>query len=218
MNAAPFETFAALSSIPWIRHGFTLRAPQIAVQVQREQALGLLAESHLESVANIGLASRKLVTAEQVHWNTVRIIDSTNTAFIPDCDGLLTNDPNIALGIYTADCGAIYLVDTEHRALGLLHSGRKGTELGILSKAVAAMRQSFSTDPSKLIVQLAPCIRPPNYEIDFASEIATQALRLGIHNFHDCGKCTASNLEDYYSYRKELGKTGRHLAVLGYAD
>jgi hypothetical protein len=187
------------------------------LEVDREKALELLAASHSKTLTNIGIDPKKLITAGQVHGNIVVRVDARNPPFTPDCDGLLTNDPSVALGIYTADCGAIFLVDPDRRAIGLLHSGKKGTELGILSHAIRQMQEEFGSQPSQLIVQLAPCIRPPHYEVDFAAQIAAQAAQLGVKSFQDCGACTASDPEKYYSYRRELGKTGRHLSVLGYA-
>lgn len=218
MTAAPFETFPSLAVHSWLRHGFIQRTPQISLQVEREIALERLRDSHLASIEEIGLATKTLVTAEQIHSNNVERVDRNSIGVRSQCDGLLTNDLEIALGIYTADCGAIFVADPEHRAIGLLHSGRKGTELGILSVAIEKMQREFGTDPRLLTIQLAPCIRPPHYEIDFAEDIAQQALSAGVENYHDCGACTASDLEKYYSYRRELGKTGRHLSVLGYAS
>ena len=77
---------------------------------------------------------------------------------------------------------------------------------------------NFQTNPKNLVAVLAPCIRPPHYEVDFAKTIRDQALLSGVlpENFHDCGLCTASNHQKFYSYRREEGKTGRHLALLGH--
>ena len=61
---------------------------------------------------------------------------------------------------------------------------------------------------------LGPCIRPPDYEVDFATTIAEQAKAAGVGAFFDCGCNTASDLERFYSYRKEHGTTGRMMALL----
>ncbi len=66
-----------------------------------------------------------------------------------------------------------------------------------------------------MIVRLSPCIRPPHYEVDFASEIIRQSRALGVQHIHDSGTCTAGDLGRYYSYRAEKGRTGRMLAVIG---
>jgi copper oxidase (laccase) domain-containing protein len=130
------------------------------------------------------------------------------------CDGLITNRRGVALGIYVADCCAVYIVDAKTPAIGLVHSGRKGTELGVVTHAIRQMVDRFGSDPANLIVQLSPCIRPPHYEVDFAAKIIRQCRALGVKEIHDSGICTACNLKRYYSYRAEKGKTGRMLAVL----
>ena len=86
-------------------------------------------------------------------------------------DGVITASPEVCLGVYVADCCAVYLVEPERRVIALLHSGRKGSELGIITVAIERMRTQFGCDPAKMIVQLSPCVRPPIYEIDFAALI-----------------------------------------------
>jgi copper oxidase (laccase) domain-containing protein len=113
-----------------------------------------------------------------------------------------------------ADCCAVYLVDPVRSAIGLVHSGKKGTELGIVSKAIESMAQHFGSRASDLVVQLSPCIRPPHYEIDFAANIVRQCRDLGVSSVNDCAVCTACDLDRYYSYRAEKGRTGRMLAFL----
>jgi copper oxidase (laccase) domain-containing protein len=95
-----------------------------------------------------------------------------------------------------------------------MHSGKKGTELGIVAKAITAMAAHFGSRASDLTVQLSPCIRPPHYEIDFAAEIVRQCREAGVAAVHDGGVCTACDLQRYYSYRAEKGRTGRMLAYL----
>ena len=76
------------------------------------------------------------------------------------------------------------------------------------------MSAQFGSRASDLVVQLSPCIRPPHYEIDFAAEIVRQCRELGVTSIHDSGVGTASDLDRYYSYRAEKGRTGRMLAFL----
>ena len=130
-----------------------------------------------------------------------------------DVDGLVTNLPGQLLAIYVADCAAIYLADPVTRSIALLHSGKKGTEGNILGNAVSTMEAEYGTDPANLVCVLSPCIRPPDYEVDIASMIASQAASLGIVNFHDSCENTAADLSRHYSYRMEKGQTGRMLAL-----
>ncbi len=153
------------------------------------------------------------VIAEQVHGNEVATVETAPSTTIPGADGIATAAPGLCLAIYVADCAAVYIADRRNRAIALVHSGKKGTELGIVSNAVKTMSEKFGSRPEDLVVQIAPCIRPPHYETDFASEIARQAREAGVTEVHDCGRCTASDPERYYSYRREKGRTGRMLAL-----
>ncbi|MFL6583327.1 MAG: polyphenol oxidase family protein [Chthoniobacterales bacterium] len=155
------------------------------------------------------------ITAQQVHGNRVAVVTAaTEDGCLAACDGLVTNRANICLGIYVADCCAVYLFDPVHSAIGLVHSGRKGTALAIVTNAIETMKEKFETNPADLVVQLSPCIRPPHYEIDFASEIAAQCRSSGVTQINDSGACTACDPARYYSYRAEKGRTGRMLALL----
>ncbi len=130
---------------------------------------------------------------------------------------MITNQPGLALGIHVADCCAVYLVDPIRRAVGLVHSGKKGTELNIAGTALDQMKARFGSKMSEMIVQLSPCIRPPHYEIDFAARIVEQCREREVQQIHDTGFCTACDVDSYYSYRAEKGRTGRMLALLGLA-
>ena len=132
-------------------------------------------------------------------------------------DGLMTNEPGLMLGIHTADCAPVDLVDPVKRAIALLHSGRKSTEASITPRTIGLMAEAYGTQPADLIVQIGPCIRPPLFEVDIASKIVRDAITAGVpaSQVHDCGTCTGATVDRYYSYRVEKGKTGRLLALLG---
>ena len=208
------EEFATLASVG-CRHGFIGRVPGIDAGVDRAAALSRLAEHHREALRTRGLGDRRFVTAEQVHGNTVAVIESPSSETpIPAADGLLTDRRDVCLGIYVADCCAVYLVDRRGQAIGLVHAGKKGAELGIVPAAIEQLQDRFGSQPEDLTVQLSPCIRPPYYEVDFAAEIAAQCRACGVETVSDCGTCTAANPSLYYSYRLEKGRTGRMLAFL----
>jgi polyphenol oxidase len=208
----PDEKFPAFGQINTVEHGFVLRIPGIDVQTDRATALTRLREFHSQALA--GLEGKAVRQAKQVHGSEVAVITASSPEETAGADGLLTVDPDVVLTIYVADCCAIYLVDPRRRVIGLLHSGKKGTALNISSRAVEKLQTEFGCDPADLIAQLSPCIRPPQYEVDFASEIATQLRRAGVKSVHDCGENTGSDLNRFYSYRMEKGQTGRMLAYL----
>ena len=212
----PFEQFPALSAIGICRHVFTQRIPGIDVSHDKAEVLKRLGAAHREIRNAIGIGDWPLLTAQQIHGNKVAIIDRPveSDKHFAGCDGFVTNQPRVAVGVYVADCCAVYIVDTKTPAIGLVHSGRKGTELGVVPNAITQMIERFGSNPANMIVQLSPCIRPPHYEIDFAAEIIEQCRAQGVLEIHDSGVCTACDLHRYYSYRAEKGKTGRMLALL----
>ncbi|NNE93576.1 MAG: polyphenol oxidase family protein [Verrucomicrobiales bacterium] len=216
------EFFHSLNSIPGLVHGFILRNPAIDVVVDREVALARL-QPHYDSVlGELKIEPDHFWTGEQVHGSNVEFCDpKTGPArHFPDTDGLVTAAKGEFLGIFVADCGAVFLVDPKKQVCGLVHSGKNGTEQQIAVRAIERMREEFGSDPADLIVQLAPCIRPPAYEVDFAVQIVADCIEAGVPEgqMHDCGTCTSLDLERYYSYRVEKGKTGRMLAVLGFSE
>ena len=214
---APVEFFPALSAIDICRHAFIQRVPGIDVSHDKAQALKALDIVHREARREIGVGEWPLLTAQQVHGDKIAVVDLPidRDKQFAGCDGLITNQKRIALGIHVADCCAVYIVDPKTPAIGLVHSGKKGSEQAIAAKAIEELRQHFGSDPADLIVQLSPCIRPPHYEIDFAANIVEQCRAAGVKQIYDSGTCTACDIGRYYSYRAEKGKTGRMLALLG---
>jgi polyphenol oxidase len=219
----PFEQFPALSAIEICRHVFAQRISGIDVSHDKTEVLERLDAAHREIRNAVGVGDWPLFTAEQVHGTKIAYVDRAVASAVlsgvdgrefPGCDAIITNQRNVALGIYVADCCAVYIVDPKRPAIGLVHSGRKGTELGVVTNAITQMIERFGSAPADLIVQLSPCIRPPHYEVDFAAEIIRQCRALGVKEIHDSRTCTACDLGRYYSYRVEKGKTGRMLALL----
>lgn len=207
---------------PLLEAGFRVswvgRQTDVDTNVDRAEAVARLMPIHLEEAGALGVKDGYLWLCEQVHGNIVYSVSGASGGkIVLAADGLTTNDPNSLLGVYIADCGALYVGDPVKRAVSVLHSGKVGTEKNILNAGVQQMVNEYGSNPVDLIVVLGPCIRPPAYEIDFAKKIAVQAEQCGIlkENYHDCEICTTSDPEKYYSYRKEKGMTGRMLALIG---
>ncbi len=206
--------------IPLIKAGFRVswvaKIPGVDVNVERHEAIARLMPYHTKAALKICGEERYFWRCEQVHGNlTVPVAGEVDPAQSLGADGLCSNDPKVVLGIHVADCGAIYIADPVKKAVAVVHSGRVGTEKNILGECIKVMTKTYGTDPKDLIVSLAPCIRPPAYEVDFAAEIASQALTAGVltQNYHDCQSCTTLD-DSCYSYRLEQGETGRMLALI----
>ena len=207
--------------IPLTRAGFRVswvsKIADVDVVADRDEAMSRLMPHHVKEALKLCGQENLFWRCEQVHGNIVVPVSGEYVASqVKGADGLATNDPKVTLGIHVADCGAIYLGDPVQKAVSVIHSGRVGTEKNILSEAIRVMQENYGTNPQDLIVSLAPCIRPPVYEVDFAAMIQKQALATGVlaENYHDCKICTTSDSSCYYSYRQEQGKTGRMLALI----
>jgi copper oxidase (laccase) domain-containing protein len=209
----PVERFPALDELENVQHGFVLRVAGLDVRANREMALQRLEEYH--QLARQSFGTRHFCLAEQVHGNSVAAVTADSAPKSPRVDALITRDPQVLLGIYVADCCAVFLVDSRRSAIGLVHSGKKGTESNIVGAVIQKMAMEYGTEPADLVAQLSPCIRPPFYEVDFAENIAQNLRRSGVRQVFDSGENTAADLERYYSYRMEKGRTGRMLALLG---
>ena len=212
---------APVQAIPGVRAAWIERVPGLVITGGRDEAMRQLRAGHESAVRAFAGPDASWWRAEQVHGGVVAVVPDCPQIIAPDglpvvpgVDGLVTREAGVVLGVYVADCGVLWLADRRTGAIGLLHSGKKGTEADILGAALARMAEHFASRPEDVTAVLGPCIRPPDYEVDFATEIRQQAGRAGIGNFIDCGLNTASDPSRFYSYRKELGTTGRMLALI----
>lgn len=159
-------------------------------------------------------------------------------------DALITNCPDLPLMLCFADCVPLLFYDPVKQAIGISHAGWKGTVGKIGQKTVAKMTQEFGTNPEDCLVGIGPSIGPCCYEIDefvliqFQKAFSwwarvvkpsgkkwslnlweanrQQLLDGGILPDHILVSqvCTASNLDQYFSYRAENGRTGRIAAII----
>ena len=204
-----------------LKAAFIPRIPGIKVSTDKWETLARLQPAHQSTIQTLGFTPSELYLAEQVHGADIFNISEnplTLPQIYPDVDGLIASGKHSALlGIYVADCAAIWLHDPKTGAIGLLHSGKKGTEGNIAARALSLMAQHFGSQPKDILAAISPCIHPPLYEVDIAAEIKDQLRRAGLVETHiqDASLCTGAHVEEYYSYRVEKGATGRMLALLG---
>lgn len=209
------ENFLEPLAIDGFQSSFIGRIAGVAVDTDRDASIARLLPDHENEIGKLGFSLENTWRAEQVHGGEVAVVRDLEGRMVSGVDGLITNVPGVLLAIYVADCGAVYLMDKKNKAIGLVHSGKKGTDAGIARVALDKMAEEYGTQPADVIAVLAPCIRPPAYDVDFASEIRKTLEIAGVKKYYDCGICTSSDLKKYYSYRIEKGATGRMLALLG---
>ena len=112
------------------------------------------------------------VSSDQTHTTNVLCVgkeDICHGSFserkYTDIDGLITNESGVRLITFYADCVQLYFVDPVHRAIGLSHSGWRGT-VGRMGKVtIDKMRQEFDTKPSEVICAIGPSICQDCYEV-----------------------------------------------------
>ena len=106
-----------------------------------------------------------LVMPHQVHDCVVRRIDGPQQETLEGVDALLTNVPQLCIGVSTADCIPVLLFDPIRRAVGAIHAGWRGTVLRIVQKAVEAMRESYGTEAADLQAVVGPGISLDSFEV-----------------------------------------------------
>lgn len=115
----------------------------------------------------------------QTHTTNIKVVTEEDRGKGPakardytDIDGLITNVPGIILGTFHADCPPIYIVDPVHKAIGMVHSGWKGTKGKIGAVALKKMHEKYGTDAKDCICAIGPSICGECYEIgeDVAKE------------------------------------------------
>jgi YfiH family protein len=181
---------AHLGKFPWLIHGFSTRTggfsriyggnalnlgftpddSKAAVERNRSAFLReLQAVSEQKKIAGKILrraapASPLLVTLRQIHSDVIRAVDSPDDSLLSG-DGLITATPGLLLGIQTADCLPIILVDPKRRAVGIFHAGWRGTVKRIVEKGVGEMRRSFGSQARDLKAAIGPGIHGCCYEV-----------------------------------------------------
>ena len=162
-----------LGSVPALRHAFFTRRGGVSEGVWASLNVGLRSGDALERVAQnraraasvLGLDAERLVTARQVHGAAVRTVTAPwDNAAAPEADGLVTDRPGLLLGVLSADCGPLLLVDPTAGVVGALHAGWRGALAGIVEATVAAMA-ALGARPERIVAALGPCIAQPSYEV-----------------------------------------------------
>lgn len=117
-----------------------------------------------------GATLEQLVTVTQVHGDDLLVIDQQNDDFTHfarlECDGIITNQPGVMIGVCVADCVPVLLFDPRQKVVATLHAGWQGTAANIAAKGVEAMVTVFDSRPSDILAAIGPAIGPCCYEVD----------------------------------------------------
>ena len=147
----------------------------------------------------LGFDPKKVVLSHQTHTDIVLRVGRAEQGSglygpeLSECDGLITDEPGIALTIFTADCTPILLHDPVTGAVGAAHAGWRGTASAIAAKTVAAMCREFGTKPSDIRAAIGPNIGPccfetdadvPNAMLEAFGEAAAEFIRQSGHKYY----------------------------------
>lgn len=211
----------SLERFPWLEHGFGTRQ------------------------SNGWPDFSRVVTPKQVHSDRVLVVPEappTGPAARLDVgDALVSKHPQVLLGIRTADCLPVLLVDAGSRCCGAIHAGWRGTSLEISRRAVEAMGFQFGTRPDDIWAAIGPGIGACCFEVgpevalqfesifpekgslnrrmklDLAEANRRQLIAAGVppEQIEFSGLCTVCLAGEFHSFRREREKAGRMLSVVG---
>lgn len=174
--------------------------------------------------AALGTEPGQFVFTDQTHTTNVRKVTAadagkgiTRERDYRDVDGLITDEPGLVLSTFFADCVPLYFVDRAHHAIGLSHSGWRGTVKRMGAVTLAAMEKAYGTRPEEVICAIGPSICRDCYEVsgDVAEEFAKEFSGREREILTDRGK--GKYLLDLWRANelvlKEAGILPEHLAV-----
>lgn len=175
-----YLTSPLLEKTGMVKHAFSTRVGGVSegifssmnLSFQRGDKNERVHENFKRMARVLGSSTEHMVFSDQTHTTNVRVVTKR------DCgkgihkpldysaiDGLVTNEPDVMLVTFYADCVPIYLVDTVHRAIGLCHSGWRGTVGKISQNTLRVMKENYGTRASDVVAAIGPSICQDCYEV-----------------------------------------------------
>ena len=192
----PLLKFRKFNEMDFIRHAFSTRMGGVSDGIYStmnfkedgEDSNANIRENYRRIASALGCNVEKMVRSQLCHG--IKVHEVTTKDFgegvlakstLLDFDGLITNIPGVTLVATFADCVPLYFIDEKHSAVGLAHSGWKGTVDRIAWSMIKAMKEAYGTSPEDLQIAIGPCICGDCYEVsidlkeafekDFSGEI-----------------------------------------------
>ena len=240
-----------------VPHCFTTRLGGVSQGHLASMNIGVHRGDDPENVARniriladaIGFDPQDLVATRQTHSDIVcKVGRADRGGYLVEgasreCDALVTNEPGVALVVFTADCTPILLHDPVTGAVGAVHAGWRGTASDIAAKAVAAMTAYFGTRPEDVRAAIGPNIGACCFETDADVPQAMEAVlgeaakahirragdkyyvnlkainallleRAGVKNIEVSELCTACRQDLFWSHRRVGQQRGSQGAII----
>ena len=202
VNGVPFLTYPLLEHTGVVTHGFSTRLGGVStgycstmnISTTRGDDPKAIEENKRRLATAIGVDADSFTYTNQTHTTNVAVVEPKDRGrrFL-ETDGLVTNVPGICLVTFYADCVPLYFVDPVKKAIGLSHSGWRGTVHKMGKVTVETMRDAYGTRPEDVIAAIGPSICQDCYEV---SEEVIEQFR---NNFE-------KSLWSELFYQKENGK------------
>ncbi|HEX3076197.1 MAG TPA: peptidoglycan editing factor PgeF [Lachnospiraceae bacterium] len=203
-----YITFPVLERIPYVKHGFSTRLGGVSKDHLSSLNLSFTMESNPENVIEnysricsaLAINPISMIFSDQVHDTKIHVVREEDRRSVISyekelvgIDGLITNVKGLTLVTYYADCVPLYFVDTRNHAIGLSHSGWKGTVHKMAVRTIEAMTKEYGTNPKDVVAVIGPSICQECYEI-------SEDVALEFQNAYD------SDIVEQILERKENGK------------
>jgi len=220
----------AWQDLPWLVHGWTTRAAGDFRRLPGEEELN-------RKLAVSGMEPRLV---RQVHSNRIHVANSRqlHSEGPAEADGLVSAQPGLLLGMRTADCLAVLLVDRHRRAVAAIHAGWRGTVQRIAVGAVKKMHEEFGSAPKEIEAAIGPGIgkccfevgddvaeqfdpsvtsdhQRPRIDLDAANRKHLSEVGISEEHIWSSDMCTHCSPEQFFSYRRDGDAAGRMLAAIG---
>lgn len=190
-SLVPLLHFDKLEATGIVKHCFTTRAGGISEGIFSTMNLSFtrgddqekVMENYRRIACALGEKPESFVCSDQTHTtNVIRVgkeqrgIGVMREKPYTDVDGLITDEPGVVLATFYADCVPLYFVDTKNKAIGLSHSGWKGTVGRMGQATLKLMEQEFGTNPADVVAAIGPSICQDCYEVsgDVAGQFADE--------------------------------------------
>lgn len=239
MSGPVFLQASNLAQLEGVDHAFFTRHGGVSQGIYKSLNCGIGSDDDQGRVRQnrafvagvMRVAADQLLTLYQKHTTDCVVVDGPFPEKPPYADAMVTNTPNLALGISTADCTPILLADVQARVIGAVHAGWRGAVAGIIGMTIEKMR-SLGAKTENIAAAIGPVIRQQSYEVgqdvitaciarnkdneqffkpalrpdhamfDLPGLVAAELKRAGLSNIEDLKRDTYGDESLFFSYRR----------------
>ena len=179
-GSVPFLKFSLFEDTGIVKHGFSTKLGGVSKGYYSSMNLSFTRGDNEDDVREnfrimadaVGVKTEDMVFTHQTHTTNVRVVTKedrgngiTRERNFFDTDGLVTNDENVCLVTFFADCVPLFFLDPVKKVIGLSHSGWRGTVGKIGMETVRVMKEEFGCDPNDILAAVGPSICQDCYEV-----------------------------------------------------